>query len=156
MIPDAIIEFLKKPVVMHAASRDEQLQSYSVRAFGPASVVDRELITFYIPQRNSKKILDCYLENKRAALVACDVTSFETYQFKGEFASTWECGEEEYALLDTYVEQAKAVVIEIGFPEEFVNGWKAWNCKPSVAVSFKVEDIFHQTPGPGTGDAVTE
>ena len=128
----------------------------STRAFGPVSVVDREIITFYIPQRNSKKILDSYLDNKRADLVACDVTSFETYQFKGEFESAWECEEKEYILLDVNVEQAKAVVIEIGFPEEFVNGWKCWNCKPSVAVSFKVEDVFHQTPGPGTGDAITE
>ena len=157
MIPDRIIEFFKGPMAISAASRDQQLQPYSARALGPIAVSEGENIAFYLPQRGSGKLLDSYSENKRVALVVCDITNFETYQFKGEFISARACGEEEYASINTYVAQIEEAIIQIGYPEDFVRKWVAdIGYESSVLVAFRVEEVFHQTPGPGTGNAINE
>lgn len=156
MIPDRIIAFLDGPVILHAASRDGQLQPYISRALGKVAVPDREMIRVYIPRQYAPKMLDNCAHHKRVALVVCNVTNFETYQFKGEFISVQECGEGEYASVDAYTQQIKAACVQIGYPEELVNRWAIWNYKSCVAVCFKVDNIFCQTPGPGTGNSISE
>ncbi len=153
MISDELVQFLKKPVMMGASSRNGDLRPHSTRGFGPLSISDDKVITFYTSKAAEEFIEDCKTSG-RVALVTCDATSFETYQFKGRFIISRECDENDHAAVDEYVGQGKDVIIGIGFPEEAVTGWAVWECKPCVAISFEVDDVFHQSPGPGTGDPI--
>ena len=154
MISAQMIEFLQKPLAMNAASRDEELQAYIVRALGMVRVMDGETIGFYTPRSGAEKMLNNCANNKRVALVVCDIPTFETYQFKGEFIAARECTAEEQASVDTYLARFREIAIQIGYPEDILSNWRFFDSKPCIDVRFKVEEIFFQTPGPNTGNAV--
>jgi len=156
MIPERLVAFLDGPVVMNAASRDGRLQPHISRAFGKVQVADRKAIGFYVPRQYAPKMLDNLAHNKRVALVAADLTNFETYQLKGEFESARECGRQDCASIDAYLEQIKGACVQVGYPEDLVRRWAMWEYKSCVAVCFAVETAFCQTPGPGTGNPVSQ
>lgn len=156
MLSEKLIEFLRRPVLCAVSSRDDSLQPHAARGYGPVGVGDGDVLTIYLAKRHAARVVGDCAQSGRVALVACDVTNFQTYQFKGAFVSQGDAGREDHEGVDRYLEEAKAAVRQIGFPEALFSKWEVWNCKPCVAVRFKVEEVFHQTPGPGTGNRVEE
>lgn len=152
MILDKVEAFFAGPTTMVAASRDADLQPYSTRAYGV--LLDGDAVEFYIAQQYSEPMVDNYRDNGRVALVADNLFTLEAYQLKGGLAEIRPCGEAEHARMDAYVAATKAALLQFEYPEEAVENFNAWKCQPGWAVRFAVETVFHQTPRPGTGDAL--
>ena len=155
MISPRMTEFLQKPLSMNAGSRDQGLRPDSVRVLGPVGVTDEGRLTFYAPRDQAERSLHNYAQSQRVALVACDIPTFETYQFKGEFVAARECTAAEQSSTEAYLQQLVELLVELGYPRDLVAGWDLLKSRPCVRVEFNVAEVFHQTPGPDTGNAVT-
>jgi hypothetical protein len=69
-------------------------------------------------------------------------------QFKGAHIASNASTEKEIAIQDIYMEKLIARLTQIGIGVEHL---KAMALYPSTAVTFSVQDVFVQTPGPGAG-----
>ena len=153
MIPERLVEFINGPVAMSVGTRDEKLNPHANLAMGAIVNQDRETITFYIPEIMSEKILKNLNDNSRIALTISEPISHETYQFKGAYVSSRKSEEKDIAFQEDFRDKLISLNKKFGRPEKIV---KNFVYKPSMAVTFRVEDIFNQTPGPGAGKKITE
>ena len=153
MIPQKIVEYIGRPVVMFVGTRDENLNPHVNRVMGAIVEKDKERITFYVAEVTSQKIRHNLDDNGRIALTMSEPISHESYQFKGSYLSSRESEEGDIAIIDEYVKNIVSQIKIAGGSEEFFNDF-IYN--PSLAITFQIEDIFNQTPGPGAGKKITE
>ena len=152
MVLEKLVDFIHSPTFMFVGTRDEKLCPSFNRVFGAIVNQDRETITFFVPEILSEKMLRNLKDNGRIALTIVEMPSHETYQFKGAYISERESNDKETALQDVYCNQMISLMQKLGTHEEY---WEGLVYKPSVAVTFRVEDIFNQTPGPRAGENMT-
>ena len=150
MIPDRVVEVLQGPAFIQLGTRDERLRPAHVMAVGAVVHPDRETVTFFVPASRSERALSDLRSNGRVAL-GVGLVSHEAYQLKGRYLSARPTTDEEIALQDTYRTKMleavrRAYPDEIAVPLVF-----GFRYKPGVAITFHVEEVFLQTPGPGAG-----
>ena len=149
MIPDAIIEFLKTATVGIGGTRDKDLVPHVHRLSGWFVEPDRQTITCLVAEHFIPDLIPSLEDNGHFAVTVCEVPSHETYQFKGDFVSARSYSESDSAAF----EQCRSNLVDrgtklFGFSED---SCRASAAEPSMAVSFKVREIYLQTPGPGAG-----
>ncbi|MBN4049643.1 hypothetical protein JYT36_00280 [Bacteroidales bacterium AH-315-N07] len=151
MIPDKLIEFLKGPVIGAAGTRDSNLQSSVHRIWGTKVNDDKESMTVYVAEVMADNMLKNLEDNGHIACTIGEPISHENYQFKGKFISSKKSDVVDEAFQDEcimkFVEQER----KSGMPEEALQVFSKIIYKPSIAITFKVEEIYNQTPGPGAG-----
>jgi len=134
-------------------SRNADLQPSMQRAFGVMLSDDGSNISAFLPKALSNKVLVNLNTNGRAAITVGNPNTHQTLQFKGQYISSHDSTEadmqEVYQNLGGFGEFVGNV-----FGEEALNYMKNFNIFPMITVTFKVEDIFDQTPRPGTGQKI--
>jgi hypothetical protein len=148
MISTNLVEFLNGPVVLLVGTRDENMRPSGAYAFGCVTDAENDIVTFFLPNVEGEAILRDLKQNGKVALTAVEGISHLTYQFKGTALETRPVSENEKGLQDAYRETVIAHYLQKGVPEGYF-GWMVYN--PSTAVTFRVEEIFDQTPGPAAG-----
>ena len=151
MIPENLVEFLNGPVVLTVGTRNEEMRPCLSRVFGAVTDAENEAITFFLPDVEGESILRNLAQNGRVVLTMTDGLSNESYQIKGKTIGSRPSDEKETALQDTYKSMMISHYKKKGIPEEFFGGFVY---HPSTAVTFRVEEIFVQTPGPGAGEKI--
>ena len=151
MIPDRVVELLHGPAFMQLGTRDAHLRPAHTVVTGAVVHPDRETVTFFLPEGRSARILGDLQDNGRVALGIAFV-SHEAYQLKGTYLSSRPTGDEDLALQDAYGAKLLAAVRQV-YPEEIARPLVlGFAYRPGVAITFRVEEIFRQTPGPGAGE----
>lgn len=150
MIPGKILKFLEKEATLAAGgTRSKQLIPHFHLVSGWSIGPDRQTISCSIAEEFSGDLLSSLEDNGRFALTVEQVGSHETYQFKGEYVDSRAPGAADIAIFEQCRERFGKVVSSVyGLPEEV---YRAFIIKPSIVISFKVQEIFLQTPGPGAG-----
>jgi hypothetical protein len=154
MLSDRIVEVIHGPPVMYVGTRDERLRP--ARAFVVGAVVhpDRETITFFLPESRSKRILSDLENNGRVAL-AVSLATHEAYQLKGVYVSSRPTDAKDHAVGEIYRSKLISALLQVGHPEQFVKSLVlGMASQPAVAITFRVEEIFLQTPGPEAGKKI--
>ena len=151
MIPEKYVDFAHGPRMMFVGSRNAKSRPTATWAFGALADGEKGTITVFIPEIEGAQTFENLAENGRASLVLADATSHETYQFKGQHLETRPCTEDDYAVQKIFISKLIAYLEPYGYGE---NIWSRFEHKPAKAVSFQVEDIFVQTPGPGAGEKI--
>lgn len=152
MIPERIVDFLKGPVIINFSSRNIDLRPTFSRTVGLIVSDDRKNITFYVHESFSKDLLKNLNENGRIALLAGTHPSHETYQFKGSFVSSRDTNDNDIEVQENFRKLVVAHFSQFGVPENFFINMPS---SPGLAITFEVQDIFDQTPGPGAGKKIT-
>jgi len=150
MIPERVVEVLRGPAFMHVGTRDAELRP--AHAFPTGVVVDddRETVTFFVNEWRSTRILSDLENNGRVALAGGWMTH-EAYQLKGVYLSSRPATDEEMAFQEAHLARLSAELSQV-LPKETVETlFLKLACRPSLAVTFRVEEVFLQTPGPGAG-----
>lgn len=151
MIPDRVVEVLHGPTWIQIGSRDEALRPAHTVAVGAVVHDDRQTVTVFVPTARSGRVLRDLTGNGRIA-VGLALASHESYQLKGTYISsrptddTDRAGQEarRAALLDS--------ALEAGYPETIARPLAlGLAITPGVAITFRAEQVFLQTPGPGAG-----
>jgi hypothetical protein len=151
MIPDRVIEVLSGPSFVQIGTRDERLRPAHTYAIGAAVHEDRRTVTVLVPIARAARILPHLESNGRIALGVAQA-SHEAYQLKGTFVATRPADADDLARQEAYRTALLADARRAGFPEDIA--WaltQGFAYTPSVAITFRAEEVFLQTPGPGAG-----
>jgi hypothetical protein len=149
MIPGAIVDFLGRATVATGGTRDSTLVPHVHRVSGWTLEPDRQTITCLIGSKSANNLIPSLEDNGQFALTVCEMPSHETYQFKGSYVGSRPVGEADTATFRQCREQfVERISVVLGYPAEKVRQYIA---EPSVAIRFKVKEIFIQTPGPEAG-----
>ena len=152
MIPDRVVELLHGPAFMQVGTRDAQLRPAHAFVIGAVAHADRETVTFFVPVSRSERTLSDLNHNGRVAL-GIALASHEAYQLKGTYLSSQPTGDDDIARQEAYRTKLLAAALEAGFPEQIARPLTlGFAYRPGVAITFRVEEIFTQTPGPGAGN----
>ena len=152
MIPDKVVEVLQGPAFMQVGTRDAQLRPAHTFAIGAIAHADRETVTFIVPEARSARILSDLQDNGRVAL-GISLATHEAYQLKGTYLSSRPTGDGDIAVQEAYRANLYAAVRQAGYPEEIARPLTlGFTYRPGVAILFRVEEIFLQTPGPRAGE----
>lgn len=151
MIPEKFIDFAHGPKLLFFGSRNAKLRPTATWAFGALADGNKGIITAIVPEIEGAQTFENLAENGRACLVISDPPTHETYQFKGQHRETRSCTEADYTVQEIYISKLIAHLESLGYGEHI---WGPFVKNPAMAVTFEVEDIFVQTPGPGAGDKI--
>ena len=133
-------------VVAFIGTRDARLRPTVTWAFGARVSASTDEITAFIPDVEIDRTRSNLVHNDMLAYTVGDPISTKSYQFKGKLAGMRPTTEEERAVQG--ILRGKLGAKLAVFPSEFVTGY---TFVPSTALTFRVEQVFVQTPGPGAG-----
>jgi hypothetical protein len=150
MIPDRVVEVLGGPAVMLVGTRDAALRPAHTAAVGAIVDDDRRTVTFFVPESRSARLLSDLRDNGRVAF-CFGWMSHEAYQLKGTYLSARPTSPDDTARQEAY-RAALLPAARAAFPEEIARPFALGAAyQPGVAVTFRVEEVYLQTPGPGAG-----
>lgn len=142
---------MQGPVFMQIGTRDAGLRPWHVMAIGARVHDDRRTLTVLVPTAAADRTLRDLTDNGRVAFT-CAHASHESYQLKGAYLSSRPADAGEEAELAGRLTALLSSLLEAGYPEAiarpFILGFAT---VPAVAISFRAEEIYQQTPGPGAG-----
>jgi hypothetical protein len=163
MIPQDIVRFLDGATVGFGATRDDKLVPLVHFTVGWTVGEDRQTITCLFPASHSEALIPSLEENGRFSFTVLGSTSgprasnppnpsvdfHECYQLKGDYVASCPADQADLALVERKGEQFKALFQALfGFSDAACN---ARFRSPVLAMTFKVHEIYDQTPGPGAG-----
>ncbi|WP_223590339.1 hypothetical protein [Neobacillus bataviensis] len=153
ILDDIVVHFLTntEPLYIHLAVSNSNGMPYSVRGFGVKTYRDKNKLGIYILKSQTEK-LRSYLKSGNGA-VAClftDGFSNESYQIKGQFKELQNpTSDEDFDILSRYRNGSLKL-----FPKMYAKyPLSAALCD---LVTYKIEEIFIQTPGPYAGSKYQE
>ena len=151
MIPDRVIEVLHGPAYMQIGTRDAALRPSHTVAVGAVVHDDRETVTVFVPTARARRILADLESNGRVAL-GIALVSHEAYQLKGSYLSTRPTDARDLARQETYRKALLDDALGVGYPDEIARPLtQGFAYTPGTAITFRAEQVFLQTPGPGAG-----
>jgi hypothetical protein len=116
---------------------------------------DRETITFFVPESRAERILSDLKNNGRIAL-AVSLTTHEAYQLKGGYISSRPTDAKDRAVQEIYRTKLVSALLQAGYPEQIAKPLVLGLAyQPGIAITFRVEEIFLQTPGPEAGKKIS-
>ena len=166
MIPEEIVRFLDHASVGFAASRDAHLTPQVHFVLGWIVGDDRQRVTCLFPKTNSNILIASLENNGEFALTVLgstagpkasrppkpDVDFHECYQLKGTYLSSRPADAEDRGRQETYRAALLASCLEVGYPEALSRPLtQGFAHAPAVAITFRAEEVYQQTPGPDAG-----
>jgi len=151
MISDRVVEVLHGPTWIQIGSRDEALRPAHTMAVGAVVHDDRQTVTVFVPTARSGRVLRDLTGNGRIA-VSLALVSHESYQLKGTYISSRPTDDTDRARQEARRAALLESALEAGYPETIARPLAlGLAITPGVAITFRAEEVFLQTPGPGAG-----
>ena len=140
--------FLQEGLPTHIGTRNADLEPSGARVTAVKVDADGEHVTVYLPVVAAPPLLDDLRANGQVAVVAARPADERSCQVKGTFVESWTPSAEEEAFAAQQYARALQAVEVVGIPR---SGSESWRMSPCVAVRFRANALFTQTPGPGAG-----
>jgi hypothetical protein len=151
MIPDRVVEVLHGPAWVQIGTRDAALRPAHAMAVGAMVHDDRRTVTVFVPAARAERVLRDLRENGRIAL-GISLASHEAYQLKGTYVASRPTDDADRARQEARRAALLASALEAGYPEAIARPLTMGLAyTPGVAITFRAEAVFLQTPGPGAG-----
>ena len=150
VIPGKIVSFVEQRAnVASCGTRDRDLVPHGHRVTGWRVGPERETLECFVPQEFTEDLIESLESNARIAVTIEEFPSHETYQFKGSYLAHRPPAAADLAIHEQCRERfVRSVRTVLNLPDDVL---RAFILKPHIVVSFKVEEIYLQTPGPGAG-----
>jgi hypothetical protein len=146
MIPDKLVEFIHGAVLAFVGTRDPQFRPAVTWAFGLRTSAATDEITAFVPDVEIAQTRSNLSQNGLVAVTILHPISHESYQLKGKLTAMRPTTDEERAVQE--IQRSKLGSLLTNMLPGIAQGYIL---APSTAISFKVEEAFVQTPGPGAG-----
>lgn len=147
-LSEELVEFIESGVSMLVGTRDAALRPEVLRAVGAVAGADRESLTVYLTRAIAEPTIANLKDNGRIALTCSRPYDHRGLQIKGHVISMRDGTEADRAHQERYLAGFVEQVYIVGLPRSVMRQLRIF---PSVAVTFRAEDVFVQTPGPGAG-----
>lgn len=151
MIPQAMLDLLETGVSVVVGTRDATLTPECTRAWGIRVGKDRASVTIYLTEAISGKTLQNLKDNGQIAISCTRPTDHIACQLKGRLRGIRPANQRDREHSKIWHREFVGELVAIGVPASV---GEAWITEPALAVDIDVTDVFHQTPGPGTGEKV--
>ncbi len=129
-------------------TRDDDLQPAATRAAGARVSEDRRRVTLYLPSTASARAIANLERHPVVAVGIASPMDNVAIQMKGSCVDLHVATETERSIPERYVTCQSELLSVLGLPRALTSRMIVW---PAHAVTFSIEDIFVQTPGPGAG-----
>ncbi len=144
--------FLEEGLPTHIATRNANLTPSGARATAVKVDADRERVTVYVPAVAAPSLLADLQDNGQVAVVLARPADERSCQIKGAFIDSWTASAEEEAFIVDQWKRNLGALEVVGYAASGTELWKMWPC---VAVRFRANALFTQTPGPNAGARLT-
>lgn len=154
MIPENVAEFIHGPVFLSIGTRDARLRPTHAWVCGAVVHPDRETVSCFVQQEAAARALVHLEENGRVALNAGSPTH-EAYQLKGRYVSSRPADANDRSVQEVYRSELLPFMLRCAYPEPVARPLVlTLRYQPATAITFRVEDVFVQTPGPDAGKKI--
>ncbi len=148
LVSEANAEFLESGLSITVACRDADLEPEGGLAWAASVHEEADRLTLYLYEAAGRDLLK-HLESQPAIAILFDQPmTHRACQVKGTFLSSRPARADERAEVERQVEGFILQLEGIGIPRAMCAGWLTWPC---LAFDVRIEQLFEQTPGPGTG-----
>ena len=127
---------------------DDRLESHLCRTCGVKKIGNEHLIILITPSL-AEHLLETIQKHPKIVFTIVNAFTFESYQFKGKYIESRSLNDEEESMKQRFMEGIKSVLSDMGF--EYDGSFKQYADLEGWAVKMEVEEIYEQTPKPGTG-----
>lgn len=147
-IPADLVDFLEGGVSILVGTRDAGQRPETTRAVGAAVSPDRTRLSVLLAEHTAERAIANLEDNGRIAVAFSRPIDNFAVQLKGRVTELRRGDDADRRVAERY----HAVYVEqlymVGMPRSLSKRIRVW---PSFAVTFEIDDIFVQTPGPGAG-----
>ena len=151
-IDQELADFLETNAAMLVAASDKANKPTITRGFGARVTDDRAHITVFVGARQSAAMLEDIEQTGRVCLNATRISDYESVQLKGRNAQINELSGEDKQHIERYLPAVQSEMEKIGLPPLVAeNIYRCRNDQDLVGITFELEEVFSQTPGPGAG-----
>jgi hypothetical protein len=151
-IPGVLLRFLDRASIAYAGTRDGSLVPHLYWVCGWAVEPEPGHLAFFVAEPYPARLLRDVGVCSRIALTIEHIGPHETYQFKGDYASSRAPGASERAVFERcrarFVRDVQEIETRFAFSKETLERYLG---EPASVVVLRVQEIFLQTPGPGAG-----
>jgi hypothetical protein len=147
-IGEELAGFLQSGLAITVATRDGELQPDGSWAWAVRVEEGGTQLAVFLHEKAGAAMLRNLEVHPEIAIVLDQPTSHRACQVKGTFLSAKAARTEDRAEVERQVGLFRDDLEGIGLPAAMTAGWAFW---PAVAFRVRVEHVFEQTPGPGTG-----
>jgi hypothetical protein len=151
---DAMVRIIENPAnSMWLGNASAFREPDVVRTMGARVEPDRRHVVVYVPESGGADLIRNLAGNPRITLLTAVINTYESYQFKGDYAGHWACSAEEVEYQRTYLEGFAASSMQFyGLPKEKII--VAYFRQPAVSIRMRIEEGYEQTPRKGTGQRI--
>jgi len=147
MIPEQTLEALTNGFG-HMGSASVDLKTAHTDTLGASVDPANDTVTSFVLSFLAGPVLENFKSTGRVSYFVA-LPSHEAYQFKGQFIETRQLTEDELAHSEQFRNAAQEYMVGNGIPAE--PAAQMLGTAPDLGITFKVEKIFNQTPGPEAG-----
>jgi len=148
VLGEALVEFLESGVSIVVGSRDANNRPECARGLGAKVGDDRRTLTLYLNHALSERMRGDFADNGRIAIGFSRIYDHRAVQLKGRVTGMRPATEQEHAIQERYLAAFSEQVSYAGLPRSVLRNVKL---RPAMAIEIEVDELFHQTPGPGAG-----
>jgi hypothetical protein len=149
MLDDELVAFLARVSLGYLATRNAEMVPQGHRPLGHSVGPDRKTIRLFFQTKYLRNLEQGLADNRAGSVCLSDPLNFESYQLKGTIESVEDVTDEDLATYEAYRKGLSEAVAQIGLPAGPFGPYLA--APPTRAVVLRIEEVFHQTPGPGAG-----
>ena len=110
------------------------------------------LLTCFVIKSECIEILKFLNENGRISFFV-GMISHEAYNFKGQFESYNSLSDKDLRISKNYRSNVINTISDIGISRQVAT--EKYSKAPDIGITFKVDNVFVQTPGPDAGKLIT-
>ena len=147
MIPEQTLEALANGFG-HLGSASADLKTSHTDTLSASVDPANDTVTSFVLSFLAGPVLENFKSTGRVSYFVA-LPSHEAYQFKGQFIETRQLTEDELAHSEQFRNAAQEYMVGNGIPVE--PAAQMLGTAPDLGITFKVEKIFNQTPGPEAG-----
>ena len=147
MIPEQTLEALTNGFG-HMGSASVDLKTTHTDTLSASVDPANDTVTSFVLSFLAGPVLENFKSTGRVSYFV-GLPSHESYQFKGQFIETRQLTEDELAHSEQFRNAAQGHMVSFGIPAE--PAAQMLGTAPDLGITFKVEKIFNQTPGPEAG-----
>ena len=148
MIPEQTLEALANGLG-HLGSANADRKPTHTDTLSTAVDPANDTVTCFVLSFLAGPVLENFQATGRVSFFAVLPATHEAYQFKGQFIGTRELTEDELAQSEKVRNGWQEMLGSMGLPAEPLA--QMLGTPPDLGVTFKVEKIYKQTPGPEAG-----
>lgn len=148
VLSEELVAFAQSGVVIHVGSADAGMRPETARAMGARVEPGGAEVTLFVPRASIGATEANLAVSGRVAAVFVRPLDDVSFQLKGTVVAMGDAAESDRALVDGYAELLLEQFLVVGIPARITRAIARW---PALAVRFRVEQVFVQTPGPGAG-----